>query len=87
LGIGRAIYNELIAILTRQGYANAYAGIALPNPASVAFHETMGFRRVGVYAEVGFKLGRWHDVGWWALRLADSPSGPAEPIPYSSLGL
>lgn len=87
LGIGREIYSELIEILTRQGYANAYAGIALPNPASVAFHESMGFEGVGVYARAGFKLGRWHDVGWWALRLGDSPGRPAEPIPYSALGL
>ena len=86
-GFGRKIYSELIQILTRQGYANAYAGIALPNPASVAFHQSMGFEEVGVYARVGFKLGRWHDVGWWALRLADGSSQPAEPIPFSALAL
>ena len=43
----------------------AFAGIALPNPASVALHESMGFAPVGAYREVGFKFGRWHDVGWW----------------------
>jgi phosphinothricin acetyltransferase len=43
----------------------AFAGIALPNPGSVALHELMGFTPVGIYREVGFKFGRWHDVGWW----------------------
>lgn len=84
-GLGRALYRRLIATLTLQGFANAYAGIALPNPASVGLHEGLGFRPVGVYRNVGFKLGRWIDVGWWglALRAADSP--PEEPIPFAAL--
>ncbi len=64
-GAGRALYDELLSALSRDGFHMAFAGIALPNPASVAFHEAMGFEPVGVYREVGFKLGRWHDVGWW----------------------
>ena len=50
-----------------QGHAfhMAFGGIALPNPASVALHEAVGFEPIGVYREVGFKFGRWHDVGWW----------------------
>lgn len=85
-GVGRALYSELFGILRRQGYTNAYAGIALPNPVSVAFHQSMGFTPVGVYEKVGFKLGRWHDVGWWALRLNDGDLPPEPPIPYSALG-
>lgn len=62
----------------------ACAGIALPNPASVALHESLGFRPVGVYRSIGFKLGRWWDVGWWQLALgpADADDGPPqEPRP------
>ena len=64
-GVGRALYIELLGQLTLQGFHAAYAGIALPNAASVGLHEAMGFRHLGTYQEVGFKFGRWHDVGWW----------------------
>jgi L-amino acid N-acyltransferase YncA len=64
-GIGHALYAELLPELKRRGLHMAFAGIALPNPASVALHESMGFKPVGVYREVGFKFRRWHDVGWW----------------------
>lgn len=73
-GVATALYAELLASLKRKGYCNAYAGIALPNPASVALHESLGFKSVGVYRGVGFKLGAWRDVGWWGLRLQDDPS-------------
>ena len=61
------------------GYA--YAGIALPNPGSVGRHEAMGFRKVGVYRGVGYKLGAWHDVGWWALSLREGAAREAPPSP------
>ncbi|MSP94640.1 MAG: N-acetyltransferase family protein [Alphaproteobacteria bacterium] len=64
-GVGRAMYVELLAQLKRKGFHAAFGGIALPNQASIALHESVGFTPVGVYREVGFKLGRWHDVGWW----------------------
>ena len=64
-GVGRALYGALLPMLAERGFHAAFAGIALPNPGSVALHEAMGFEHVGVYREVGFKLGRWHDVGWW----------------------
>jgi phosphinothricin acetyltransferase len=69
----------------RQGFRNLYAGITLPNEASVGLHEALGFRPVGVYGNVGYKLGRWHDVGWWALDLQahDGPAGP--PIQFAQL--
>jgi phosphinothricin acetyltransferase len=79
LGVGRGLYVSLFAILAAQGYFNAYAGIALPNPASVALHETMGFQRIGVYRQAGYKLGRWHDVGWWQLILKEHEQAPEEP--------
>jgi phosphinothricin acetyltransferase len=86
-GVGRALYAELLDILKRQGYFNAYAIITLPNAASVLFHESMGFEPVGVYRKAGYKLGRWHDVGWWSLRLRDSDAPLSDPIPYSHLNL
>ena len=63
-GQGRALYAALFRILVAQGFVNAYAGITLPNPASVGFHRAMGFKKVGVYEGIGYKFGRWHDVVW-----------------------
>jgi phosphinothricin acetyltransferase len=85
-GLGRALYIALLRVLRAQGYYNAYAGIALPNAASVALHESVGFRAVGVFREAGFKLGRWHDVGWWGCRLLEPPAMPAPPTPLNELG-
>lgn len=84
-GIGRALYRQLFALLRAQGYVNAYAGIALPNAASVGLHEALGFVPVGVYRDVGYKNGGWHDVGWWGLRLREPPTPPAEPVPLPRL--
>ncbi len=80
-GVGRQLYDRLFRTLRDLGYLNAYAGIALPNAASVRLHESLGFAPVGVFRHVGFKFGRWHDVGWWSLELADpaTASEPAEP--------
>lgn len=77
-GVGRRLYGALFPLLVRQGFFNAYAGITLPNPGSVALHEAVGFRPVGVYEEVGFKQGTWRDVGWWQLSLQPrrAPEGP-----------
>lgn len=81
-GTGRALYDTLFAELRSLGYVNTYAGIALPNEASVRLHEARGFRRVGVYERVGFKLGVWRDVGWWHLLLQDPPAEPVPPVPW-----
>lgn len=77
-GVGRGLYLSLLAILAAQGYVNAYAGITLPNPGSVGLHEAVGFERFVVYRKVGFKLGAWHDVGWWHRSLAPHRI-PAQP--------
>jgi len=81
-GVARALYQELFRRLVRQGFHTAHAGIALPNPASVGFHESMGFVPIGVYPSVGWKRGAWHDVGWWRLPLApcDGPPSPLRPV-------
>jgi L-amino acid N-acyltransferase YncA len=79
LGIGRGLYTALFELLRAQGYVNAYAGIALPNAGSVGIHEALGFTPVGVYHQVGYKLGNWHDVGWWSLRLDEPRPQPVPP--------
>jgi phosphinothricin acetyltransferase len=82
-GVGRRLYAALIAILRQQGFRSAFAGITLPNPASVGLHEAVGFSPLGVYRDVGFKLGAWRDVGWWRLGLSDDQGAPAEPAPFA----
>ncbi|HET9105022.1 MAG TPA: arsinothricin resistance N-acetyltransferase ArsN1 family B [Solirubrobacteraceae bacterium] len=83
-GAGRALYTELLARLTAQGLHSALAGITLPNPASVGLHEAFGFRRIGVYQNIGYKHGAWRSVAWYQAQLrAPEPDGtaPAEPRP------
>jgi phosphinothricin acetyltransferase len=84
-GVGRALYGALFDLLVRQGYVNAYAGVTLPNPASLGLHQSLGFQPVGVYARIGFKFGRWHDVAWLQLRLQDPAVPVAEPRPAREL--
>jgi L-amino acid N-acyltransferase YncA len=84
-GIGRQLYAVLIPLVCRQGYVNVYAGITLPNPPSVALHESIGMRRIGVYERVGFKFGAWHDVAWYGMRIAEPDGAPAEPVVIGEL--
>ena len=84
-GIARGLYAALFGILETQGYVTALAGIALPNPASVGFHEAMGFQHLGTYRNVGFKLGSWHDVGWWQRSFLSPPTAPRPPIPFATI--
>ncbi|MEA2197380.1 MAG: hypothetical protein QOJ25_1431 [Solirubrobacteraceae bacterium] len=82
-GIGRALYETLFDMLRGQNFLVAGAGITLPNEASVAIHEGLGFVPVGVYRNIGYKLGAWRDVGWWQVELAPQLNGqtPPEPTP------
>jgi L-amino acid N-acyltransferase YncA len=75
-GIGTSLYATVLPALERRGVHAVLAGIALPNPASVALHERCGFRQAGLLREVGFKLGRRIDVGIWQ-RVFGEGSGPA----------
>ncbi len=84
-GVGRGLYQSLFAILAAQGFVNAFAGIALPNAASVALHEAVGFEPLGVYRRVGFKLGAWHDVGWYQRLLQPRPDAPQPPKPVAEV--
>lgn len=78
-GTGPTLYDVLLTELAALGYVSAFAGIALPNPASVRLHEAKGFTHVGVFRDVGFKLGAWRDVGWWQRSLRPAVDDPAEP--------
>jgi phosphinothricin acetyltransferase len=76
-GLGVTLYDALLRTVAELGYCNAYAGIALPNEASVALHRRVGFDHVGVFRNVGRKFGRWHDVSWWQRRLRAEPPDEA----------
>ena len=78
-GVARTLYRTLLGVLADLSHRTVLAGITLPNAASVALHEAMGFTPVGVYRNVGYKLGAWHDVGWWQLALGEYVSEPLEP--------
>jgi L-amino acid N-acyltransferase YncA len=84
-GIGARLYGSLLAILRLQEFRSAFAGIALPNPASVRLHEAAGFEPLGVYADVGYKLGAWRSVGWWRLGLTARDGEPSKPVPFRGL--
>jgi len=66
-GIGSKLYGALLAELKTRGFHSVVGGVALPNPASVALHEKLGFKKVAHFAEVGRKLDRWVDVAYWQL--------------------
>jgi len=84
-GVGRALYAALFGVLALQGFRNAYAGITLPNDASVGLHRALGFAPVGVYRGVGYKLGAWHDVAWFERALAPRDAAPSPPVPLADL--
>ena len=84
-GAGRQLYQALLPTLRLQGFRSAFAEIVLPNPGSVRLHEAMGFQHIGIHQDIGRKLGRWHDIGYWRLALADGAAPPAEPVPFATL--
>lgn len=75
-GVGMALMTDLLEALSGAGAHVVVAGITLPNPASVTLHERLGYRHVGTFDQVGYKFGRWHDLGFWQRTLpADRPVG------------
>jgi phosphinothricin acetyltransferase len=84
-GVARKLYSALLNVLRAQGYYNAFAGIALPNEASIGAHEALGFRQAALYKQTGFKLGEWRDVGWWQLALREHDANPQPPRPLPEL--
>ncbi len=86
-GAGRLLYEALIDTLRAQGFTQAIGAIALPNEGSISLHEAVGFRRAGVYREVGYKNRQWIDVGFWQCELNDAVVPPIEPKPFSEVGV
>lgn len=86
-GVGRLLYEALIDTLRAQGFTQAIGVISLPNEHSIRAHEQVGFRRAGQLREIGFKEGRWVDIGLWQCELNDSVVPPVEPRPFSEIGI
>jgi L-amino acid N-acyltransferase YncA len=84
-GVGRRLYAALFAVLAAQGYYNAFAGITLPNEASVGLHRAVGFEPVGVFRNVGFKFGSWHDTAWFGRALRQPSATVAEPLAFATI--
>jgi L-amino acid N-acyltransferase YncA len=84
-GVGSALYHVLFRVLERQGFHHAFAGITLPNDASLALHRSVGFAPVGTYEKVGFKFGTWHDVAWFQRPLGAERAPAGDPIPIARL--
>lgn len=81
-GVGCRLYGALLTTLRMQGFRSAFSEIVLPNAGSVRLHETMGFKHLGVHKDIGHKLGRWHDIGYWRLGLSEGSAPPEEPMPF-----
>ena len=77
--IAAALYAALYAMLRAQGYYTVYAGVSTPNPKSEAFHLAQGFTVVGIYPNVGYKLGKWCTLTWYGLALQEYGDTPQEP--------
>jgi len=84
-GAGRALYEALLKILKRQGFRMAYGCVTVPNPASVALHEKLGFRSIGAFRGAGWKGGAWHDVMWFERRLGGGTGAPMPIVPIGEL--
>jgi L-amino acid N-acyltransferase YncA len=84
-GVGRALYTSLFAVLELQGFRSAFAGVTLPNDASVGLHRSVGFTRVGIFSRIGYKNGVWHDVEWLERPIAPHVTDPPSPTPLPEL--
>jgi L-amino acid N-acyltransferase YncA len=84
-GVGFSLYTALFEILKIQGYVNCYAVITLPNERSTSFHEKFGFRYFTTFKDIGYKLGQWHDVGWWQYDINPHTKDPVDPIKFPGI--
>ncbi len=78
-GLGKALYGRLIPMLEAQGFHTIVGGITQPNEASVRLHEAFGLTQVALYPGIGWKFGRWHDVGYWQ-RILGHPDAAPKPL-------
>lgn len=86
LGIGSLLYSALENTLKTQGVVTMIACIAHPNPPSTAFHETMGFHKVGHFSNCGYKKGQWIDVVWMEKQINPYETNPKAVVPFPDLG-
>ena len=84
-GWGSVLFWALIDLLALQGVRNAYSLITVPNEASLALHEKLGFTLMGVQKEAGYKLGAWHDVAWLRMAIGDFSAAPEPRMPLSAM--
>jgi len=85
LGLGHSFYSALIEILKLQNIQTVYGGVTVPNEGSEWLHKSMGFEVVGVYKKNGFKLGKWHDVAWFAKHIGTHITPPRAIVPITEL--
>lgn len=84
-GVAKALYTSLFQLLKLQGFYNVFAAITIPNPSSIAAHESVGFSSVGVFNKIGYKFAVWHDIGWWQLSLQEKPDLINPPLSFSEV--
>lgn len=84
-GVGRALYEVLVELLKAQSLRRAYAAISLPNDASVALHEALGFELMCLSRDAGYKLGGWHDMAMYELEIIPADGEPAALVPVGDL--
>jgi len=84
-GIAGILYETLFSLLRLQGFFNVYAVISLPNEKSVGFHQSFGFKKIGIYKKVGYKFNKWHDVEWFYFQLQKHIINPQIPKAIQSI--
>ena len=84
-GVGEALYESLFAVLERQGIRDGYAVTTLPNPATVGFHERLGFERLVDFPAMGYVENGWQDVAWWRYPIAEKSADPNQTRPFPSV--
>lgn len=84
-GVGTALYTALPELLRLQNVVSAYSAITIPNDASIALHEKMGFSFVGKFHASGYKMGKWWELCWYEKQLNPLVSDPPAVIPFPQL--
>lgn len=84
-GLGKALYGAILGISKLQGVQTAYGLVTWPNENSGRLHQSMGFRLLCVIPRMGYKLGQWRDVAWFAKELGDHEGSPAPFIPVGRM--
>lgn len=84
-GIGSILYKTLLALLKIQGFYNVYAGVTVPNKKSELLHSKLGFEELGIFKNIGFKTGAWHDVKWFYKILHEYKINPVLPLKMQDL--